>query len=245
MEKSSLGDRMKGYEKVPSTQLMLRTPVIMRLDGKAFHSFTRGMDRPFDENLIQAMQETTRELVWSIEGCTLGYTQSDEITLLITDYKKLTTQAWFGYRVQKMVSVASSMCTAYFNRILFDKYAISKGELFNKGPAFFDARVFNIPKEEVVNCFLWRQNDCTRNSIQMVGQANFSHKQLHKKSCEDIQEMLFQEKGINWNDFPTHQKRGTAVYKDDNLEVIIDKEIPIFSKDREFIQKWVDVEETD
>jgi len=264
MDKSSLGDRMKAYERVPSMQLMHRTPAIIRLDGKSFHSFTKGMERPFDERLIQAMQETTALLVGSIEGCTFGYTQSDEITLLITDYKKLTSQAWFDYKVQKMVSIAASMCTAFFNsrfkEIVLEKARHKEFEDMIVKPAFFDARAFNVPREEVVNCHLWRQQDCTRNSIQMVGQANFSHKELQNKSCEMIQEMLFQEKGINWNDFPTYQKRGTAVYKRKmsidrpgsegihggqylRSEVFIDKNIPVFSKDRNFIQKWVDIEE--
>ncbi|MFW6122346.1 MAG: tRNA(His) guanylyltransferase Thg1 family protein, partial [Petrotogales bacterium] len=181
MDKTSLGDRMKtNYESVSQTKLLRRTPVIIRLDGKAFHTFTKGMKRPFDENLIQCMTTTTRNLVENIEGCEFGYTQSDEISLLLTDYKKFETQAWFDYKVQKIVSVAASMCTAYFNRIFFKNYGFGK-------PAFFDARVFSIPKEEVVNYFIWRQQDATRNSIQMVGQSVFSHKELHGKSCDEIQ----------------------------------------------------------
>jgi len=270
MDKSSLGDRMKIYENVSATKLMPRTPVLLRLDGKAFHTFTKDMKRPFDERLIQTMQQTTRALVGSIDGCNFGYTQSDEISLLLTDYKKLTTQAWFDYKVQKIASIAASMCTGFFNTFLennIDKFRHREGYTDLSAPlAFFDARVFNIPREEVVNCLLWRQQDCIRNSIQMVGQANFSHKQLQNKSCEDIQEMLFQEKGITWNDLPTHHKRGTAVYKRKTVvkeqgawvmdytekfatalrtEIYIDKDIPIFSKDRDFIQRWVDIDKED
>jgi len=264
MDKTSLGDRMKtNYESVSQTRLTRRTPVIIRLDGKAFHTFTKGMKRPFDENLIQCMTTTTRNLVENIEGCEFGYTQSDEISLLLTDYKKFKTQAWFDYKVQKIVSVAASMCTAYFNRIFFKNYGFGK-------PAFFDARVFSIPKEEVVNYFIWRQQDATRNSIQMVGQSVFSHKELHGKSCDEIQEMLWSQKGINWNDIDTEKKMGSCVYKRyfvsemkqtsinvvDNkavsvgydydgtirTEYYIDKEPPIFTKDRDYIQKFVDVD---
>lgn len=266
MTNDSLGDRMKGYESIPALQLMRRTPVIIRLDGKAFHTFTRGMNRPFDDRLIQTMQETTQALVKNIEGCNFGYTQSDEISLLLTDYKNLETQAWFDYKVQKMVSVAASMATAYFNGFLVKNFLDSG----NGKVAFFDARAFNIPRDEVVNCFVWRQQDSTRNSIQMVARANFSHKELENKSCDEIQEMLWSQKQINWNDTPTHKKRGTCVYKKSVLhcagylndknykgydptvpvsdvyrtEYFIDTEIPIFTQDRGFIQKWVDVDKS-
>jgi tRNA(His) guanylyltransferase len=281
MKSKSLGDRMKeNYEFVSQTKLLRRTPVIIRLDGKAFHSFTKGMERPFDERLINTMQETTQYLVKNIEGCEFGYTQSDEISLLLTDYKKIATEAWFDYKVQKICSIAASMCTVFFDNFFQNNMCSEEAILemsekngkltdFSDRIAFFDARCFNIPKDEVVNYFIFRQQDCTRNSIQMVGQANFSHKQLHKKSCDEIQEMLFSQKGINWNDIPTYQKRGTVVYKRNvvtemkqksinllgNLmvsvgydglirtEYFIDKDIPIFTQQRDFIQKWVDVEE--
>jgi tRNA(His) 5'-end guanylyltransferase len=271
MKADSLGDRMKGYENISRNHLVRRVPVVIRLDGKAFHTLTRGMDRPFDDRLIKTMQETTQALVKNIEGCSFGYTQSDEISLLLTDYKNIETQAWFDYNVQKMTSVAASMCTAYFNGF-FVKNFLDAG---NGKVAFFDARAFNVPKDEVVNCFIWRQQDCTRNSIQMVGRAHFSHKELDHKSCDDIQEMLFSQKGINWNDTETFKKRGTCVYKrsvcikdgltynlddkegypkskEDRLQIlgnptirteyVIDKESPIFTQDRNYIQKWVDVD---
>ena len=236
-----LGKRMKEfYEQVPKTRLVRRMPVAIRIDGKAFHTFTRGFEKPFDEVLGRAMRETMKYLCENIQGCVLGYTQSDEITLILIDYKKLTSSAWFDYEVQKMCSIAASMATMAFNRA-FDKEVTkfyykhnivepSGNEYWdsqdshirfstydnarNKG-AMFDARVFNIPKEEVANLIYWRQLDATRNSIQMVGQANFSHKELQNKSCNQIQEMLFQERDINWNDFPTHLKRGSCCVKSD------------------------------
>lgn len=166
----------------------------------------------------------------NIQGCVLGYTQSDEITLILVDYKKLNSSAWFDYEVQKMCSIAASMATMAFNKF-FDsevrKWAYENQSNTNindlrhayynatlKG-AMFDARCFNIPKEEVANLIYWRQLDATRNSIQMIGQANFSHKELQNKSCNQIQDMLFQEKSINWNDFPTHLKRGSCCIKSD------------------------------
>lgn len=252
-----LGIRMKTYyEQIPKTKLMRRTPVAIRLDGKAFHTFTKGFQKPFDEVLIKSMQETMKHLCENIQGCIFGYTQSDEITLILIDYQKLNSDAWFDYEVQKVCSIAASMATMAFNKA-FNKNALSYmfpcyesgncdktyyayDTAASKG-AMFDARAFNIPKEEVANLIYWRQLDATRNSIQMVGQANFSHKQLQGKSCAMIQDMLMTEKGINWNDFPTHQKRGSCCIKTPRVvqptpqsEMVvrfiwsIDTEIPIF-----------------
>lgn len=278
-----LGKRMKEYyETIPKTRLMRRTPVAIRIDGKAFHTFTKGFQKPFDEVLIKSMQETMKYLCENIQGCVLGYTQSDEITLILVDYKKLNSSAWFDYEVQKMCSIAASMATMAFNKFFYKNVCsfnskncrewIEDSELrkqraeyldtlykaCDKG-AMFDARVFNIPKEEVTNLIYWRQLDATRNSIQMVGQANFSHKELQNKSCNVIQDMLMTEKGINWNDFPTHQKRGSCCVKmyqidegcwqshaEDKLmpngrtRWDIDTEIPIFKDElRSYIERLI------
>lgn len=262
-----LGRRMKDfYETIPKTKLMRRTPVAIRIDGKAFHTFTRGMKRPFDDILIETMQQTMKYLCENIQGCVLGYTQSDEITLILIDYQKLTSCAWFDYEVQKMCSVAASMATMAFNRLFrenFNKYDLDNQldyakTLFNKlDSAMFDARCFNIPKEEVANLIYWRQLDATRNSIQMVGQANFSQRELHGKSCNKIQDMLMLEKNINWNDFPAYQKRGSCcikqeyAYPDEFMQTqqwstrwIIDKDIPIFkNEDRKYIEDLIYVGE--
>ena len=268
-----LGLRMKEfYETVPKTRLMRRTPVAIRIDGKAFHTFTRGFEKPFDEVLGGAMRETMKYLCENIQGCVLGYTQSDEITLILVDYKRLNSDAWFDYEVQKMCSIAASMATMAFNKF-FDhnvtKFYLENtfvcgndGEQFytqdahiryatydnarDKG-AMFDARVFNIPKEEVTNLIYWRQLDATRNSIQMVGQANFSHSELQGKSCNMIQDMLFQERDINWNDFPTHLKRGSCCVKSEAAGRSyweIDTEIPIFKGEgRNYIETLIRPEE--
>ena len=277
MKRDDLGNRIKTfYEEIPKTRLMRRTPVICRLDGRSFHTFTRGFKRPFDDVLIKTMQETAKYLCENIQGCSLAYTQSDEISLLLIDYQRFETSAWFDYEIQKMCSISASMVTMAFNKIFCDMV----GELHIKGSlekeyscilykaaqkgAMFDSRVFNIPREETTNYFYWRQLDASRNSIQMVGQANFSHRELQHKSCNDIQDMLMTQKGINWNDLPTYQKRGSCVVRnkvvlecDEVTEKcmlrdqkqgennwIIDKDIPIFKGDgREYIERFVNVGE--
>ena len=270
-----LGKRMKEYyEDIPKTKLMRRTPVAIRIDGKAFHTFTRGFQKPFDEVLIKSMQKTMKYLCENIQGCVLGYTQSDEITLILVDYKNLNSAAWFDYEVQKMCSIAASMATMAFNKFFAEEVDIYNSNPNNSGiqanryitaklkGAMFDARVFNIPKEEVTNLIYWRQLDATRNSIQMVGQANFSHKELQNKSCNMIQDMLMTEKGINWNNYPTHQKRGSCCIKmyqidegswqshaEDKLmpngrtRWDIDTEIPIFKDEmRSYIDRLINFE---
>ena len=269
-KKDSLGDRMKEYyENRAKTYLTRRMPVIIRLDGKAFHTFTKGFKRPYDEIFHNTMNETMKYLCENIQGCKLGYTQSDEITLLLTDYDTLTTDAWFGYGVQKMCSVAASMATMAFNKFLAyeyeelnrwvsewkhtredEEYMYTVYDKMVKG-AMFDARCFNIPEEEVANCFIWRQQDATRNAIQMLGQCNFSHKELHGKSCNDIQDMLMTQRGINFNDMPTEFKRGVCCVKNRVVcepygnrmlvkdagegQWVLDKNIPIFTQDRDYI----------
>ena len=272
-----LGTRMKTfYEQVPRTYLVRRTPVAIRIDGKAFHTFTRGFKKPFDEVLIKSMQETAKYLCENIQGCVLAYTQSDEITLILIDYQTLTSDAWFNYQVQKMCSISASMATMAFNRYFKEiaenyvgdrawenevegpvdkeesKYCNTLMNAIKKG-AMFDARVFNIPREEVTNLIYWRQLDATRNSIQMVGQACFSQKELHGQSCNAIQDMLLTQKGINWNDYPTYMKRGSCVVENwdatnDELGTphvrkkwTIDLNIPIFKEEgRRYIDKLIE-----
>lgn len=277
MDKTTLGDRMKNnYENITRYYLTRRMPIIIRMDMKAGHTFTKGMKKPFDDIFVKTMQDTMKYLCENIQGCVLGYTQSDEISLVLTDYAELTTDAWFGNNLQKMCSVSASMATLTFNKAFNDnivKYidnnldadcGVTKDlteytkiliNARNKG-AMFDSRVFTIPKEEVCNALIWRQQDATRNSIQSVGQANFSQKELHGKSCNNIQDMLMLQKGINWNDYSTTLKRGSCCIKvDDGLtkydEVgnicdyiqrskwVIDDEIPIFTQDRNYVEKLI------
>lgn len=285
MDTSDLAERMKGYEKRNRYYLQRRMPVILRLDMRAGHSFTKGFERPFDEVFIKAIQETAKYLCENVQNCKLSYQQSDEITLLLVDYEKINTDCFFEYRVDKLCSIAASMATMKFNQV-FKELSYRESENLEiiciKNPylenrdcltkisnvhtnsadkgAMFDCRCFNIPKEEVTNSIYWRQLDVTRNSIQMVGQANFSHKELQNKSCNDIQDMLMTQKGINWNDLPLYQKRGSCCIRNHMIslpygdylldetagenEWIIDKDIPIFKGEgRKYIDNLVFVGE--
>jgi tRNA(His) 5'-end guanylyltransferase len=259
----SLGDRMKEYEGVPRTTLMRRVPVMMRLDGKAFHTFTKGLPRPYCRPFHECMWAAAKYLCENIQGAQVAYVQSDEIQLLLTDYADIKTEAWYDYQVQKMTSVAAAMCSVafaaeYTERMIIPNSLNLKGPidtLKRRLPAF-DCRVWNLPKDEVVNVFIWRQQDATRNAIQMAGQSQFSHGELHGVNCDQIQEKLFQERSINFNDYPVPQKRGVCIVKE-KYEVVIgaqdyhpgiraerwrwvvDENIPIFTQDRDYIQKFV------
>lgn len=286
----SLGDRMKEYENRNQYYLQKRTPVCIRVDMRAGHTFTRGFTRPFDEVFGNTMMATMEYCAKNIGNCVFAYCQSDEITFILVDYEKLETDAWFDYRTDKLCSIAASMATLAFNKAFakaFDEWGHKNLPNWDEGGtnepvdenlmrlcevysnaqekgAMFDARCFNIPKEEVANLIYWRQLDATRNSIQMVGQANFSHKELQGKSCNVIQDMLMTQKNINWNDFPTHLKHGSCCVKQtvkEDLTIehefgepeirtkattkwVIDTEIPIFKgEDHKYIEDLIYVGE--
>lgn len=226
----SLGDRMKGYENVTRTYLPRRTPMIIRIDGKAFHTWTKGLITPFDSDLKEMMCETAAFLCENISGAKMAFWQSDEISILVTDYDNLETEAWFNKNVQKTVSVSASMATAVFNKAAIE-------HLMNKPLAFFDSRVFTLSKEEVANYFIWRQEDATRNSIQTLAREHFSHKECHKKSCNKLQDKLLTEKDVNWNDLKVWEKRGAVIVKVAAGWVTIDP--PIFTQDRNFIERLI------
>lgn len=287
MDTSDLAKRMKEYEAVSKTRLETKKPVIIRLDGKAFHTFTRGFKKPFDPILHEAMTETMKYLCENIQGCVLGYTQSDEITLVLVDYKNPRSQSWFDYEVQKMCSIAASMAAMFFNRefsgavgdehyiceslfipkslqehLEMKNYLLALKESCKKG-AMFDARVFSLEKDEVTNCLYWRQLDAMRNSVQLVGQANFSHKELQGKSCNDIKKMLAKNGRKKWEDYPLENQRGCCCIKETytlNLDEnnvkpceepnvirhrwVIDREIPVFKgKGREYVDKLIYIQE--
>ena len=230
MGKEKIGQRIKEYyENRTRFYLPRRTYTILRIDGKCFKNYTRGLKRPFDDGLIDDMDETAKYLCKNIMGVKFAYVQSDEISLLLTDFDTLTTEAWFDGNIQKMVSVSSSMVTSKFNQLRLlrlvkengfpkldedgkfmcaTEYDIEKCKL-----AEFDSRVFTIPsEEEVINYFIWRMQDCTRNSISSVAQSLYSPKELNGKNQSDMQEMCFQ-KGINWNDYSPKYKRGRLIVK--------------------------------
>lgn len=217
MSKDALSVRQKEfYEKRTRTYLPRRTYTIIRIDGKSFKNYTKSLNKPFDEDLIEAMDSTAIYLCKNIQGAKLAYVQSDEITIVMTDFDTLQTDAWFDGEVQKIVSVSASMATREFNRVrIIQQLAngIDIKYILNGKLAEFDSRVFTIPfKEEVLNNIIWRQRDCVRNSISSVAQSLFSHTLLTGKNQSDMQEMCF-EKGVNWNDFPEKQKRGRVIIK--------------------------------
>lgn len=266
MSNDSLGDRMKNYENSFRTHLPIRMPVIIRIDGKAFHTYTKKCKKPVDNGLVECMNDTAMFLCKNIQGCQLAYVQSDEISLLLNNYKELKTQAWFDNNIQKMVSVSASMAGVIFTMNSYKIWGIhdnAEGTGFEgmgydsliTKPAFFDSRVFVLPKEEVVNYFIWRQDDAVRNSIQMLARTLYSHKECNNKNSPELQEMCH-KKGINWNNCPTPQKRGRCIVKIQTFkkatdkmtgdavsvqrsEWVVDNTIPIFTQNREYIESLV------
>lgn len=267
----NIGDRMKQYENCYRLYLPHKMPVIIRCDMRAGHTFTKGFARPYDKLFASCMWETARKLCENVEGVRFSFVQSDEITLILADWENIKTEPWFGNNLQKIVSISASMATLYFNNTFrklitpeFDyieqndelrKIQMAHLEALDRRVATFDSRVFLVPREEIFNVLYWRQLDCKRNSIQLLGQANFSHSQLQNKNSDEIQEMLFQEKGINWAKEPEWFKNGVAIYKkptkveyynefDGSSGIVyrnkwyIDLETPVFTKDRKYIEKY-------
>lgn len=244
-----LSDRMQTYEQASRYRLPRRMPVIIRVDGKAFHSWTRGLERPFSLPFVLAMNAVATSLCEEIQGAQLAYVQSDEISVLLHNYKKLATDAWLDNRVEKMSSIAASIAASQMTLASTDVFGHERPR-----PAYFDARVFVLPEAEVCNYFIWRQQDATRNSIQMLAQSLYSPREMHKKNTDHLQEMTCQ-KGQNWNDLPTHLKRGRCVVKEGYKFVegergelvtrhrwVVDQEPPIFSKERDYVNRHLEVE---
>lgn len=228
-KKDSLGDRMKNYyENRSRYYLTRRTPIIMRLDGNSFSNLTKKCKRPFDDEFIFSMTTTARYLVEKIQGAKCAYIQSDEISILITDFDDIKTEAWFDNNIQKIVSVSAGMASVTFSKLF-------------KRDGIFDSRVFNLPKEEVCNYFIWRQKDWERNSLQMVARSYYSPKELYQKNKQDINEMLYQ-KGVNWSKLSNIVKRGTFLIKFENGWNGME-ETPIFTKDRNSIEKFLYIKE--
>lgn len=242
--------RMKdNYETRARSYLSRRTPVIMRLDGKAFHTYTKGLNKPFDEGLIEDMAETTKYLCKNIQGAKCAYVQSDEISILITDFDTLDTQAWFDYEVQKMCSISASLASVHFTWLRLNRWlktapgkdSVALNLITATQNAAFDSRVFNIPKEEVANYFLARQKDAVKNSISMLAQSLYSHgkpnSELDKKNQSEMQEMCWQ-KGHNWNDLHWSKKRGSFVVKNTYLngEIFPPADYSIFEEEGKYFK---------
>lgn len=255
--KDSLGDRMKSYEDSFRFSLPVRLPVIVRVDGKAFHTYTKNCKRPVDPGLVACMNTTAMELCKTMQGCQLAYVQSDEISLLLTNFQTVDTQSWFENNLQKMVSVAASIAGVTFTMNSEDiwGYGGDMDDIPIHKEAYFDARAFVLPKEEVCNYFLWRQLDATRNSVQMLARSMYSHRQLEGKNNSQLQEMIFNA-GTNWDGCPIPQKRGRCIVKAKiekeafnpktkemvkalRSEWVVDNKIPVFSQDCRYIDKFL------
>lgn len=237
----TLEDRMRSYEK--DMALTSNLPVIIRIDGRTFSRFTRGMDKPFDLNFIEMMNEIALGLCNDMQNCRLAYLQSDEISFLL--YQRIDSEAWFGNKVQKLCSIASSRASSIATRWVMENIP-------EKNPVVsFDARANIYPLKDVVNYFIWRQRDWERNSLFMVASSYYSAKKLNNKNKSDQNEMIFQ-KDDNWNNYPTSLKRGRCAIRETTVEFVenenftgeversrwvIDNDIPIFTQDRDYIEE--------
>jgi tRNA(His) 5'-end guanylyltransferase len=264
MSNDSLGDRMKSYEDVFRQRLPIRMPIIMRIDGKAFHSYVKGKspigkecERPVDPGMTECMNDTAIELCKEVQGCQIAYVQSDEISLLLNNYQALDTQPWFDSNLQKMVSVAASIAGVTFTANSWKIWGVLETEEIPQlllKEAYFDCRAFVLPKDEVCNYFLWRQQDSSRNSVQMLARSLFSHKECENKNNFELQELCSQ-KGVNWSECPTSQRHGRCIVKQvtphtamnpqtgkyvttQRSKWIVDNEIPVFSQNRQYIEQF-------
>jgi len=257
-KRDALGDRMKGYENATKCKLMRRGYTMIRIDGKAFNTYTKGCEAPFDWGLVNDMDDTAKYLCENIQGAKCAFVQSDEITIVITDFENRETSAWFDNNIQKMVSVSSSMATAKFNQLRmlrtikpqlaesFNLDSIILEKLKDIRLAEFDSRVWQVPtRGEAMNNFIWRQQDTVKNSISSAAQSMYSDKELHGKNGSDKQEMMFQ-KGTNWNDFDPKLKRGRMIVKETykkQPDVFrtrwISEAPPTFTQDKEYLKNLI------
>ena len=245
----SFASRMKEYEATAQQTLLRRTPVIMRMDGKGFSRLTRGMKKPFDEDLAACMYAAALRVLAEAQNVRLAYVQSDEISLLLTDFRQLGTEPWFGNSVQKLCSVGAALTTTGFCEMFMQRFA----ELCRPGRLpVFDARCFNLPREEVTNYFVWRQRDCERNSVSITAQTHLPHKELQGLNRVQMIELLRLKSGVEWDALPTAFKSGVVFTRE-----LVSWEgqgsttrarwtladAPVFSHKRDFIERFLREEE--
>jgi tRNA(His) guanylyltransferase len=258
MRRDDLGDRMKGYEEASTTTLPRRLPVILRVDGKSFHTYTRGL-KPFDPSVGDLMIATAKALCQQIQGAQLAYTQSDEISLLLHGYKNLDSDSWFDNKVQKMASVSAGITSAEFTSASWKireghVLPTSLGRLEECAPAVFDARVFVLPESDVCNYFIWRQRDAIRNSVQMLAHSLFSSKQCHGKNNVELRAMC-SKKGHDWAEMESRWRRGACIRRIVTIKTgkkkaqpverhpwETDLHIPDFALDRGYIEGFLATE---
>lgn len=231
--------RMKAYEKLNSVSLRTKTPVLIRIDGKAFHSFCRGMNRPVDNRLVECLNQATKSTLEEIDGARVAYLQSDEISILLTDFTQDSTQGWFHYNKQKLESVIASMFTAYFNKNFTELFA--EDIKHKEKIAFFDCRAWSLPFTEVNNYFWWRQKDCTKNAISMIARTMFSDKELHKKNTGEVQTLIEEKLGEGVDiRYPQHFLKGRCLSKNEEGVFTVDNNLPLFVNDRDYINKHIE-----
>lgn len=232
LEKDQHGNRMKNYEEASRQVLIQGTPKILRLDGKAFHTFLKNAKRPYDEYVMISMIEAAKCVMREIGGSArFAYIQSDECTIVINDKMTIYSEPWFANQIQKIVSIAASIMSVNFS----SHYNVTK-QYYDFKPAYFDARFFQVPSIiEMHNCVLWRQFDASKNSISQYARYYFSHKDLQNKNGKEMQEMMMTEKGFNWNDAPTWTKRGVVIYRDEEMGIVEDWEIPKFNEQTTYL----------
>ena len=241
---------MENYKNCYNIRLTRRTPVVLKFDGCHFHTFTRGFKKPFDEIMMKAMQLTMMDLCKNIQNAVIGYTQSDEITIILNDYQTLEAEAWFDNRLNKMTSVGASMASRFFNwnfretaMVMVNYGAITEEEYIHYESRFseadFDCCAFNLPPEEVCNFLIFRQKDAERNSIQMLAQSMYKPDEIRGISNKALQDKMFTEKGVNWNNFATSCKRGTACKRNIDGDWAIDYDMPILSRNRTYVDDLV------
>jgi len=238
----NLGDRMKTYERAARVVLPPRLPIIVRVDGKAFHTWTRDLDRPFDEGLIDVLDAAALHLCDEIQGAQLAYVQSDEVSVLVHPYKRYSSQAWFDGQLQEIVSVSAAIASATVTRWSGRVHGEQR-------EAHFDSRAFVLPEADVCNYFIWRQQDATRNSIQMLARSLYSHRECHQKNQRDLLEMI-RGAAQSWDDLPTSLRRGRCVVHKtftrpegaERHRWAIDNETPVFRDDREYVERRLAVE---
>lgn len=245
----------RDYESRTRFLLPRRTYTLLRIDGKAFHTYTRGCARPYDLALMADMDTAAAALCKEAQGAALGYVQSDEISVLLTDFSDTGTEAWFDGNLQKLASISASIVTAHFNAA-----RLARG--ITDRVAVFDARVWTIPEAiEVENYFIWRQQDATKNAVSMTAQTHFSHASLQGLSTDQLQERLFTEKGINFNELPVGFKRGRVIERQTREELVtymhkrtgeeqsalalrsawVPVEPPVFTRDRPWLKNRIPV----
>lgn len=243
MTPDSLGDRMKHYENLPRASLMPKVPVLIRVDGKAFHTLTRKCAKPFDQGFSECMAEAAIALCKGIQGAQLAFSFSDEISILVTDFASRETRGWFNYVLPKMISVAAATATAAF-------YKAYRLEFRDDASApVFDARAWNLPAHEVCNYFIWRQQDAIRNSINALAQSYYSPSLLHGLSTERQLTLLYDVQKVRWEDRAHHKKYGFCVVRQEIVKQEpqphtrfrweVDEEIPLFQNDRAYIERFV------